>query len=167
VSTVSIDSSALRAHVTVAAPGNATISVNGVAVGTGNWRADTLRPGNYEFAAALPDAPEGCASARARTSRALRPGRAVQAITLAPRPCGLVTFEAEPATARYALIPVTADGARFDGVLPLPSPLLVPAGVYRLTVADRYCSQFTNDSLVVAAERTTRQPKIRLICQRP
>jgi serine/threonine-protein kinase len=167
VSTVSIDSSALRAHVALAGPANATLSVNGVAVGTGAWRADTLRPGTYEFTAALPDAPEGCASARARTTRTLRPGRAVQSIALAPRPCGLVTFEADPATARYALIPTAADGARFDGVLPLPAPLLVPAGVYRLTVADRYCSQFTNDSLVVAPERTTRQPKIRLICQRP
>lgn len=169
VTTSAVEPKPLRARVAFSAPPTAMLAVNGIAVGTGSWHADTLRPGRYEFAASLPNASEACASAHAQVSRELRAGRTEQSVSLSLRPCGLLMFEAEPATAHYTVVALDGDGPRLEGVLPLPSPLLLPAGAYRLTLSDRYCSQYTNDSLAVLPDRTNRpqRSRIKLFCQKP
>jgi hypothetical protein len=98
-------------------------------------------------------------------SRALRPGK-LTTIALEPKTCGFVTFETDPARTQYSLVSLGDGHLRREGATPLASPIVVPPGAYRLTIQERQCSQFTVDSLGVAAEQTThvQKTRIRLVC---
>jgi hypothetical protein len=56
-----------------------------------------------------------------------------------------------------------AGGSRIrQGILPLPDSLLLPAGLYRLRLRARYCTQF-EDSVRVEPGKTNRQ-QIKMLC---
>ncbi|MEO6446257.1 MAG: serine/threonine-protein kinase [Gemmatimonadaceae bacterium] len=149
----------------VTVPLNARVSVNGVAMGEGNWRADTLKPGEYAVEASVP-ASAGCESATTTERVRVRAGAAA-AVTLTPRPCGTISINmlnVAASGARYVV--VSNDGAfRREGGLPLSGGLIVPIGQYRVTAQQPMCAAYVDDAVVVAADRTT-PLTFRVICDR-
>jgi serine/threonine-protein kinase len=145
--------------VEVVAPGEATVSVNGVDVGSGRWRTDTLRAGMYVVAATI-KAIDRCASARVEDTVFVRT-TGDTSVTLTPRPCGFLAVSSQPERAEFAVL--TSGGSRVkEGFLPYPDSLLLPVGRYRLQVRARYCSPF-EDSVRIESGRTNRQ-QIPMIC---
>jgi serine/threonine protein kinase len=145
--------------VEVVAPGEATVSVNGVNVGSGRWRTDTLKPGTYVLAASVRSYSR-CASARAVDTVYIRT-TGDTSVTLTPRPCGFLAVSTTPEVAEFAVL--TPTGSRvLTRNLPWPDSLLLPVGRYRLQVRARYCSPF-DDSLRIESGRTNRQ-QIPMIC---
>ena len=145
--------------VEVVAPGDAAVSVNGVAVGAGRWRTDTLPPGTYELAASVRSYAR-CGSARVVDTVYVR-NTGDTSVTLQPRPCGFLAVSSTPE--RAALSVLTSTGSLVRTVpLPLPDSLLLPVGRYRLQLRARYCSTF-DDSVRIESGKTNRQ-QIPMIC---
>jgi serine/threonine-protein kinase len=145
--------------VEVVAPGEATVSVNGVNVGRGRWSSDTLRPGQYVLAAIVRSFTR-CASARDVDTIYLRE-RGDTSVTLRPRPCGYLAVASTPEVAEFSVMTPTGSSVK-SGFLPLPDSLLLPVGQYKLRVRARYCSTF-DDSVRIESGKTNRQ-QIPLIC---
>jgi serine/threonine-protein kinase len=145
--------------VEVVAPGDATVSLNGVDVGRGRWRTDTLKPGTYVIAASVRSY-DRCGSARAVDTVYLR-NTGDTSVALQPRPCGFLAVSSTPERAEFAVL--TPAGSRVrTGTLPLPDSLLLPVGRYRLQLRARYCSTF-DDSVRIESGKTNRQ-QIPMIC---
>ncbi|MBV6520819.1 MAG: Serine/threonine-protein kinase PknD [Gemmatimonadaceae bacterium] len=149
-------------RLSVTAPNDAHLSVNGVSVGDGHWRADTLKPAEYVLVATV-DAIDGCESARDEQSVRLRPG-APRDVVLAPRGCGTVAIEGQPPGAHYVI--TSGDGTiKREGQLPLDGTLVLPVGSYHLTANKPQCAQFEQD-FALAAGQAMRIP-FRMICATP
>ncbi|MGQ0713164.1 MAG: serine/threonine-protein kinase [Gemmatimonadaceae bacterium] len=145
--------------VEVVAPSDALVSVNGVDVGRGRWRVDTLRPGTYEVAVSIRTL-ERCATARAVDTIFVR-STGDTSVTLTPRPCGFLAVSSTPERAGFEVL--SSGGAKVrDGDLPIPDSLLLPVGLYRLRLRARYCSTY-DDTMRIAAGKTNRQ-HIRMLC---
>jgi hypothetical protein len=148
-----------RPNVEVVAPGEATVSVNGVDVGRGRWRTDTLKPGTYVLAAGVRSYPR-CNSARAVDTVYVR-DTGDTSVTLQPRPCGFLAMSSTPERAEYS---VSSGSTSRKGALPLFDSLLLPVGRYQLRLRASYCSEFV-DSVRIEAGKTNRQ-QIPMICLR-
>jgi eukaryotic-like serine/threonine-protein kinase len=145
--------------VEVVAPLGATVSVNGLEVGQGPWRTDTLKPGTYVLAASVRSY-ERCGSARVVDTVYVR-NTGDTRVSLTPKPCGFLAVSSTPERAEYAVI--TSTGFRLRaGALPLSDSLLLPVGRYRLVLRARYCSTF-DDSVRIESGKTNRQ-QIPMIC---
>lgn len=145
--------------VEVVAPGEATVSVNGIDVGRGRWRTDTLRPGTYVLAASVRSY-DRCGWARDVDTVYLR-NTGDTSVTLRPLPCGFLAMSSIPERAEFSVL--TSTGSRMrEGSLPLADSLLLPAGRYRLRLRARYCSTF-DDSVRIEPGKTNRQ-QIPMIC---
>ena len=147
--------------VEVVAPGEATVSVNGVDVGRGRWRSDTLQPGQYVFAAVVRSL-DRCASSRAVDTVYVR-NTGDTSVTLQPRPCGFLAVSSTPERAEFSVLTTSGASVR-QGSLPLPDSLLLPVGRYRLRLRASYCSTF-EDSVRIESGKTNRQ-QIPMICER-
>jgi serine/threonine-protein kinase len=145
--------------VEVVAPGEATVSVNGVDVGRGRWRSDTLQPGQYVLAAIVRSY-NRCASARAVDTVYVR-NTGDTSVTLRPLPCGFLAMSSTPEIAEFSVMTATGSSVR-QGRLPLPDSLLLPVGRYTLRVRARYCSQY-EDSVRIESGKTNRQ-QIPMLC---
>ena len=147
--------------VEIVAPGEATVSVNGVDVGRGRWRSDTLPPGQYVFAAVVRSL-DRCASSRAVDTVYVR-NTGDTSVTLQPRPCGFLAVSSTPERAEFSVLTTSGANVR-QGSLPLPDSLLLPVGRYRLRLRASYCSTF-EDSVRIESGKTNRQ-QIPMICER-
>ena len=147
--------------VEIVAPGEATVSVNGVDVGRGRWRSDTLQPGQYVFAAVVRSL-DRCASSRAVDTVYVR-NTGDTSVTLQPRPCGFLAVSSTPERAEFSVLTTSGANVR-QGSLPLPDSLLLPVGRYRLRLRASYCSTF-EDSVRIESGKTNRQ-QIPMICER-
>jgi serine/threonine-protein kinase len=151
-------------RIVVSAPASARVSLNGQAVADGNWRSDTLAPGDYTVGASIP-ASSGCSWATVEERVRVRAG-AVQNVSLAPRACGSIAIKMLNATEDAEYTIVAADGGvRLSGTLPLGAPVVVPAGAYRVTAQQPLCATYTNESVMVSADRSTALT-FRVICDR-
>jgi hypothetical protein len=149
---------AQRASLAVNATSGALLFLNGQYVSVSSWRVDSLPPGQYQVRAQLATLND-CATAAAASSVDLRAGDR-QSITLRPLPCGSVALsDIRPNVAYYAL----SGPVQLKGSLPLPQPLVLPIGDYRLTITKAYCAAF-DDTLRVTAG-TTLRPHVTLFCQ--
>ncbi|MEP7344056.1 MAG: hypothetical protein ABI877_02255 [Gemmatimonadaceae bacterium] len=84
-----------RVRVEIRAPG-ARLSVNGVAVGSDIWRADTMSAGAIHVVATI-DAPADCKTARAEVTDTLTTSDQVHFIPLSPKSCA----DATPDVSRF------------------------------------------------------------------
>jgi len=145
--------------VEVVAPGDANVTINGINVGRGRWKSDTLKPGTYEIAARVRSY-ERCSSARdVDTVHVLTTGETV--VTLQPRACGFLAVASTPERAEFSVLAANGASVR-EGTLPLPDSLLLPVGRYRLRLRARYCTQF-EDSVRIESGKTNHQ-QIPMIC---
>ena len=145
--------------VEVVAPGEATVSVNGLDVGRGRWRSDTLKPGQYVLAATVRSLTR-CASARQVDTIYVRE-TGDTSVALQPRPCGYLGMGSSPEMAEFEVM--TSAGSRIrQGILPLPDSLVLPVGLYKLRLRARYCTQF-EDSVRIESGKTNRQ-QIKMLC---
>jgi eukaryotic-like serine/threonine-protein kinase len=147
-------------RVEVIAPSGAMVSVNGVEVGRGRWKSDTLRPGEYILAASVRTY-DRCGSARTMDTIEVR-NTGDTVVTLQPRPCGFLAVSSTPEVGKFFVTTLNGSNVR-DGLLPNPDSVLLPVGLYRLRVGARFCADF-NDSVRVEPGTTNRQ-QIKLICQ--
>ncbi len=145
------------------APEDAALFVNGVLVGRGSWQAETLKAGEYQIAASVP-ASSGCTAATdAETVQLGETGRT--RVRLTPRPCGLLIIERAPEGSTY-LITATANGREETrGVLPLRRPLQLPVGSYRVIVRKRFCASYDDEHAVSAGNQPLRI-RTPLICEK-
>ncbi|MFN2398672.1 MAG: hypothetical protein ABR543_08575 [Gemmatimonadaceae bacterium] len=140
------------------------VALNGVAVGRGSWRSDSVEPGAYVVTAQVTSI-SGCAADR-QVTRVVMPARAVTSrVTLSPKGCGRFMLNAQPARGHYALLPIGVRGAaELRGQLSDKAvTLVVPAGDYRLTVSAPYCADFRGDVTIERGKE--RSERVRLICQ--
>jgi hypothetical protein len=153
------------ARLQVVAPPNAIVQLDGQTAVRGGqgWRWDSLNPGPHVVSARLPTALPGCPTADGRQTFSLKPGeqRTVRLRDLAL--CGELSLRVQPAQARYTLQPVRGGPAR-EGSLPLPEPLVLPAGTYSLKLNAPLCSEYRQDTLTVPAGGPRRVLSTRLIC---
>ncbi len=149
-----------RPVLTIVAPGDANVSVNGVDVGRGRWRADTLQPGQYVLAASVRSF-NRCGSARDVDTIYVRE-TGDTTVTLQPRPCGYLGVGSSPEVAEYEVLTWSGGSRMRQGILPSPDSLLLPAGLYRLRLRARYCTQF-DDSVRIEPGKTNRQ-QIKMLC---
>jgi hypothetical protein len=86
-------------------------------------------------------------------------------VTLSPRPCGALSFDASPAGARYTItaLPVTDSSYQRNGLLPANGLTLV-AGRYARTIHLSKCTNYA-DTISVEANRPTRPPRVQLLCR--
>jgi len=154
-----------KGRLTILAPPNARVSVNGQVVSDGSWRADTLKPGEYAIEATLP-ASSGCESATVDERVRVRAG-GVQSVTLAPKPCGVIVINMlNVATSGARFTIVSNDGSvRKEGALPQTGGIVVPVGLYRVTAQQPMCTAYIDDAIVVNPDRTT-PLTFRVICER-
>lgn len=149
-------------RLSVTIPPDARLSVNGLPVGEGKWRSDTLKPGDYALVATI-ESIDGCETARTEQVVKLRPGP-VRDVTLTPKACGTLSVDSEPNGLFFSM--VSSDGlARREGNLPLEAPLVVPVGQYHLMARKPQCAQFDQDVTVSAGQNTS--IRIRMICPTP
>jgi eukaryotic-like serine/threonine-protein kinase len=163
VSVTMPDSTRLRqpARLEVSAPEGASILVNGIAVGVGSWKGDTLKRGKYDVSATV-GSPQGCETATDRRSVMLIPGPRPTRLTMTPRSCGLLNIDATPSGGHFTLVSTSGDSLA-QGVLPLTSTLVIPAGSYKLTIERKNCSAY-NEDLTIVADRPLKTRPIRLFC---
>jgi eukaryotic-like serine/threonine-protein kinase len=141
------------------APGEASLSVNGVNVGRGRWVSDTLKPGMHVLTASVRSV-DRCATARSIDTVFLRT-TGDTTIALNPRPCGFLAVSSTPERARFEVL--SSGGAMIrEGSLPLPDSLLLPTGRYTLRLRASYCTTF-EDSVRVESGKTNRQ-QIPMLC---
>jgi eukaryotic-like serine/threonine-protein kinase len=148
-------------HIT--APADAVVSVNGTVVGTGEWRTDTLKPGRYEIAAALPDtgqATEQCPTHKVSTTMLVGATGTVGA-HLTPRGCGALVLDAQPNGAEYDFRAVGSGDEVASGHTPTDGPITLPIGEYTLAVSARYCATYSDTVYISAPSRRVR---VRLVC---
>ncbi len=152
----------MRGVLAVSAPAGAQVIVNGVPVGQGEWRTDTLPAGMYTVVAALPRR-TGCPSTR-DSARVALGGTGSETVNLEPRGCGTLALDV---TTRGATYEVTShrDDVRRTGELPLSRPIVLPAGSYRLTVEAPWCAPYSSEVRIVANRAAARE-RLRLICER-
>ncbi len=148
-----------RPVVEVVAPAEATVSVNGLDVGRGRWRSDSLQPGRYVVAATVRSYSR-CASARDVDTVYVRE-TGDTSVTLQPRACGYLAVSSSPEVAEFSVMTSGGSSLR-QGMLPLPDSLLLPVGLYKLRLRARYCSPF-EDSVRIESGKTNRQ-QIPMIC---
>jgi serine/threonine-protein kinase len=153
---------ARRPVVTIDAPGEATVTVNGVEVGHGKWVSDSLQPGTAYVLAASVRSLERCGSARDVDTVFVRSATDTT-VTLRPRPCGFLAMSSTPERAGFSVATQTGRRVR-EGELPMLDSLLLAAGTYRIRVHARFCTAY-NDSVRIEAGKTNRQ-HIPLLCQR-
>lgn len=146
-----------RRTLEVQAPTGARVLVNGVPVGTGAWRSDTLRPSTYTVTATLDE--EGCPSAS--ESRRVVLAAAAGAVRLNPQSCGRVMLDVLPEEAQWVLSPL-AGGTALRGRGNPAEPLVVAAGRHVFLVTAPYCARF-EDTLRIEPGRQRRE-RVRLIC---
>ncbi|HJR67918.1 MAG TPA: serine/threonine-protein kinase [Gemmatimonadaceae bacterium] len=151
-----------RPVVEIVAPGEATVSVNGLDVGRGRWRSDTLKPGEYVLAASIRSLTR-CGSARAVDTIYVRE-TGDTTVTLRPLPCGFLAVSSTPEVAEFVVMTPAGSSLRQE-MLPYLDSLLLPVGRYRLRVQARYCTEF-NDSVRIESGKTNRQ-HIRMLCETP
>jgi eukaryotic-like serine/threonine-protein kinase len=145
--------------VEVVAPAGATVSVNGLDVGSGRWRTDTLQPGTYVLMASVRSYSR-CGSARAVDTIYLR-NTGDTSVTLTPKPCGFLAVSSTPERAELEVLTPARSSVQ-KRQLPLLDSLLLPVGNYRLRLRARYCSPF-EDSVRIESGKTNRQ-QIPMIC---
>lgn len=151
-----------RSALVIDAPPEARVMVNAQAVGTGPWRADTLTPGRYEVAATVTGGTD-CPASREKASAILL-DTGVVTVKLSPRACGLVSIEARP-PGEATFTAANLAGVRvLDGRLPMSSPVVLPAGDYRLRVERRFCAPY-EQALRVTASRTPQRVRFSLLCE--
>ena len=148
-----------RPMVTVVAPAEATVSVNGLEVGKGRWVSDSLLPGQYVVSASVRSY-NRCASARDVDTLYVRE-TGDTTVTLRPRPCGYLALTSTPEVADFSVMTPSGSSVK-TGLLPLPDSMMLPAGPYKLRVRARFCSDY-NDSVRIESGQTIRQ-KIPLMC---
>lgn len=150
-------------HIT--APPDARLSVGGTIVGTGEWKTDTLKPGRYEIAAALPDSGnEQCPSHRVTTTVVVAETGTTTA-HLAPKTCGVLVLDAQPSGAEYAFRSVGGGDEVASGHTPAGGPITLPIGDYWLAISARYCATY-RDTVRVTSDSgaAARHVRVRLVC---
>ena len=151
-----------RPALVVNAPPEASVSVNGVSLGTGSFTADTFPAGTYQVVATV-SGTAGCPTLRAEDVATIGPS-GIDTVTLNPRNCGLLELDIKPDGAAYTLTSLSGDKPR-TGTVPLARPLLLPVGAYRIMVEHKFCAQYTNPRLRITAAQVTKE-RARLICDR-
>lgn len=161
----------------VTAPAEATISVDGVEVGFGSVRKDSLQPGQHSVRAVYPTNIEGCDAASITRLVTVGAGATVP-VQLNPRPCGILEIEvvarrgdqpvsgtiwysvqAEGVTDTPRDTPLTPGGNRDQ---PVRDRKVLAVGSYRLRVKAAGCADFDDAVEILAGE--TRREAIRLLC---
>ena len=145
------------------APDDATITFLGKVVGKGNgWSADSLKPGRYEVTASVPT-PIDCPNATETVAVRVAAGR-TNRVTLRPRACGTLSFDATPVGARWTLRSLTpGDSGRREGVVPVKS-LVLPIGDYERIIMHARCANYADTVTVEAQNKTL--PRRSPICER-
>ena len=147
----------------VEAPSHATVSINGREQSVGGFRSDSLKPQNYQVLASVP-APDGCSSARVTRTVTVRAVARPTRVTLSPRSCGTLSFDARPnKAARWELYSLTPnDSLTLAGPMPAQS-LVLPVGDYLRKLKAPKCADY-GDTVSVTAGGTTRPRTQQLIC---
>ena len=146
----------------ISVPQDADVYLDGEFIARGSWRSGPLALGRYTVRASLGGLP-GCASADTATMVDVMPN-VRRAVTLEPVPCGRLQLDFTATTPpHYTLVPLRGGPTR-EGMLPLAQPLVLPDGIYRLTVEASACATYRDESLPVVAGKTRREPHT-LICQ--
>ncbi|MEW5917024.1 MAG: protein kinase [Gemmatimonadota bacterium] len=152
-------------RLTIVAPAEAHVTLNGVAIGGGTWRSDTLPAGDYELLASIPAIP-GCESATLkRTVRVRASTGREETVTL--RPCGSLEVDGRGRQGRFR-VRAADGGTPREGTFPMERPLVLPIGRYTLTAEKTdgtdFCVQYTEEFEVVASE--VHKKSIAFLCQR-
>jgi hypothetical protein len=146
-----------RRKLTLVAPASAQLFVNGAAVGTGTWTADTLAAAEYEVVAALREQ-SGCPTVRV-TQRVALTDVEPRTVRLSPRGCAPVELDINAPDATYALVPV-GGGQAVRGKVG-DAPPLVPEGSYTLRVTAPGCADFSSPERI---GRERRRVRVRMLC---
>lgn len=155
---------AAHGRLTIITPAEATVALDGSPVSAGRWQADTLRPGNHEVVASIP-AMAGCEWASVSRTVRIRAGGAREE-TVTPRPCGILEIDGRSTRGQYTVSAI--EGAlRREGTVPLPNPLILPVGRYRLYVVkmpdvSAICTAFDVEFEVKAGD--THRETFQLLC---
>jgi len=147
----------------VTGPEAAELFVDGQPRGTSRWRSDSVAPGQHEVTAAVSTS-DGCPTATDTRSVRVSVGRR-QTVSLAPRPCGTLSFDGTPAGARFTLtsLPLTDTSYQDSGVLPANGRVL-PAGRYHRTITAPKCMSFA-DTVAVEANKANSVTRTPLFCR--
>ena len=147
----------------VDAPDGAGLVVDGQPRGATRWRSDTVAPGEHEVSATISTL-EGCPTATDTRKVRVIVGRR-QNLSLAPRACGTLSFDASPAGARFTLtsLPQTDSSYQTRGAVPASSVML-PAGKYLRTIYSEKCTTF-GDTVTVEPNHPTRLTRTPLLCR--
>jgi eukaryotic-like serine/threonine-protein kinase len=145
----------------VEAPANATVSVNGQEA-VGGWRSDSLKPQTYQVSATV-EAPAGCVTATQSRSVVVRAVARATRVTLSPRSCGTLSFDAIPPKAQYTLTSLTPSdsGLRRTGTLPV-TKMVLPVGDYLRVISQPRC--FPYGDTVTVETRDKSLPARRMAC---
>ncbi len=148
--------------VVVNAPPEADVYFDDELVSRGTWRSGQLPIGRHTVRATVGGLP-GCASADTTADVDIG-ANARRNVTLEPVACGRLVLDFVAATApHYRLVPLRGGPTR-EGVLPIVAPLVLPDGIYRLTVEASACAPYEDAQLPVVAGKTRREART-LICQ--
>jgi serine/threonine-protein kinase len=150
---------------TVSAPAEARLFLDGREVGTGSWRGAAVPAGRHVVAAEL-EVPAGCSVGRIERSVTVTAGETIP-VRLSPKSCGRldvsVVINERPLTAdRSAMYRLTGNGLDREGPLPLGAALVLPEGSYNLKVMVPGCS--TVDGSVAIHAGAVERPRIAPIC---
>jgi serine/threonine-protein kinase len=141
------------ASLAVVAPPNAFVQLDGQAAirGESGWRWDSLVPGPHVVRASLPNSLPGCPTAQERQPLRLRAGEQRTLRLRLLGPCGQLGLNVSPTPARFVLTPFRPGMTAHEGTLPLPERLVLPEGLYRLTVRRPLCAEYSVDTVQVEA----------------
>jgi hypothetical protein len=146
----------------VNAPEGADVLVDGKLAGHGSFRREDIAAGAHKVTATIASI-DGCPTAIDDvTVRVREDGRT--SVTLQPRPCGILTIDAAPRSARWSVSDTTGSEVA-SGTAPLSAPIVLPVGSYTLRVSASYCADYRAD-LKVTADRE-RHERAHLLCQPP
>ena len=149
----------------IVAPDEARLFLDGREVGTGSWRGSAVPAGRHVVAAQL-SVPQGCDVGRAQRTVTVVAGESIP-VRLEPRSCGQlelnVIVNERPLTPdRAATYRVTGDRVDRSGPLPLAAPLVLPEGTYQVHVETPRCTNF--DATVAIRAGAVERPRIAPFC---
>jgi len=153
---------AVRPTLRISAPGGSRVLVNGMAVPAPEWRSDTLAPGRYEVAAAVPGLP-GCPVTHESTVATVA-SHGTTDVHFASRGCGTVLLDALPSGASYAFRALSSGDEVTAGRAPAQAPITLPSGEYSVEVSAQDCATYRDTVHMAAATPAPRRLRVRLVC---
>ena len=149
-------------RLTITAPPNAVIAVDGYNRGQGRVSASFAVGKRVRVEARIPNAVAACPTAAVQQTLVIPAGNPTRTVRLTPRPCGTLSLGVRggPKGGQVTYQVTPRGGASVGGTLPVSgTQLVLPVGTYEVVLEAPGCAQY-REPVEIGAEPVSRRPPL-------